>query len=134
VTSKPEPPGKSFERAASARQLLIDFALTLPGAWLDEPWPGDTVAKVANKIFVFFGGDQGTAISVKLDESHPMASAVPGAVPTAYGLGRYGWVMVPILGKGAPTHAVIEDWIEESYVARASKKLVAELVARHDGV
>ncbi|MGD9796192.1 MAG: MmcQ/YjbR family DNA-binding protein [Acidimicrobiia bacterium] len=119
-------------RKISNRQRLLDFALSLPGAWQDEPWAGDVVAKVGTKIFVFFGGDDGEAISVKLDESHAMASAVPGAKPTGYGLGKHGWVLVPITGPDAPELTVIEDWIEESYAARATKKLIAELIARNE--
>jgi predicted DNA-binding protein (MmcQ/YjbR family) len=106
---------------------LQAFALDLPGAWEDMPWEGDVVAKVGKKIFVFFGE---TAISVKLPISGPEALGVPGAVPTSYGLGRHGWVTVPIKGKGAPARGVLEDWVEESYRTVAPKKQVAELDAR----
>lgn len=119
-------------RKVSNRQQLLDFALTLPSAWQDEPWAGDVVTKVGTKIFVFFGDDEGESISVKLDESHAMAIAVPGAQPTGYGLGKHGWVRLPITGPDAPDLTVIEDWIEESYAARATKKLVAELIARNE--
>jgi predicted DNA-binding protein (MmcQ/YjbR family) len=109
------------------RQRLLDFALGLPGAWPDEPWEGDVVAKVGKKIFVFFGP---SSISVKLPESGPEALGVPGAVPTGYGLGRHGWVTVPSKGKGAPAGGVLQDWVEESFRTVAPKKLVAELDAR----
>ena len=37
---------------------LLEYALSLPGAWRDEPWEGDTVAKVGDKIFAFLGADE----------------------------------------------------------------------------
>jgi predicted DNA-binding protein (MmcQ/YjbR family) len=106
---------------------LVEHALSYPGAWRDVPWEGDVVAKVGKKIFVFFGP---TTISVKLPESGDQARSLPGAEPTSYGLGRHGWVTVPIAGKGAPAMGVLEDWVEESYRTVAPKKQVAELDAR----
>ena len=32
---------------------LLDHCLDKPGAWQDEPWEGDVVAKVGDKIFAF---------------------------------------------------------------------------------
>jgi predicted DNA-binding protein (MmcQ/YjbR family) len=111
------------------RQLdaLQAFALDLPGAFTDMPWEGDVVAKVGKKIFVFFGSGDSARISVKLPESADHALSIPGAEPTSYGLGRHGWVTVPIAD--TPTE-LLEDWIEESYRTIATKKLVAELDAR----
>jgi predicted DNA-binding protein (MmcQ/YjbR family) len=105
---------------------LEAFALSLPGAFADMPWEDDFVAKVGKKIFVFFGQDENAAISVKLPESADHALATPGAVPTSYGLGRHGWVTVPVGRPEAPDE-LLRDWIEESYRAIATKRLVAEL-------
>jgi len=33
------------------RDELLAYCLSKPGAWQDEPWDGDTVVKVAPKIF-----------------------------------------------------------------------------------
>jgi predicted DNA-binding protein (MmcQ/YjbR family) len=44
------------------------YALGKPGAWPDEPWEGDLVAKVGDKIFVFLGGSgdgEVTSLGVK---------------------------------------------------------------------
>jgi predicted DNA-binding protein (MmcQ/YjbR family) len=101
---------------------LLSFALSLPGAWEDHPW-GETVAKVRTKIFVFLGPER---LTVKLEESHEHALSIDGAVPTGYGLGRAGWVTVPVAG--VPVD-VLRDWIEESYRIVAPKRLVAELDA-----
>jgi len=106
---------------------LLEHALALPEAWPDEPWDGDPVAKVGKKIFVFFGSASDPRISVKLPDSGEQALAVPGAAPTGYGLGRGGWVTVPVAGRGRPQVGVLEDWIEESYRTIAPKRLSARL-------
>ena len=110
------------------RRALLSFALTLPRAFEDHPW-GEAVTKVNGKIFVFFGMGEGTeasGIAVKLDESLEQALAVPGAAPRACGLGRAGWVTVP-LRPTTPPLDVLKDWIEESYRRVAPKHLVKEL-------
>jgi len=97
---------------------------------MDHPW-GDTVLKVGKKIFLFAGADGNpeSGIGVKLAESHAQALAAPGAAPSGYGLGKAGWVQIP-LGRGAPAVGVLEDWVEESYRLVAPKRCVAELDAR----
>ena len=58
-----------------------------------------------------------------------MALMLPGATPTAYGLGKSGWVTVTF-AKGEPLPLLLlKAWIEESYRAQAPKKLVAGLGA-----
>jgi len=113
------------------RASLLAYALTFPGAFEDHPW-GESVAKVNNKIFVFFGAGEGTpdiGIAVKLDESLEQALALPGASPTGYGLGKAGWVSITLGKEGQPPLAVLKDWVEESYRRVAPKRLVKELDA-----
>jgi predicted DNA-binding protein (MmcQ/YjbR family) len=102
---------------------LLDFALTFPEAWEDQPW-GETVVKVRKKVFVFLGGER---LTVKLEEAHGHALSVDGAEPTRYGLGKAGWVTVPF---GGVDEDVMRDWIEESYRLVAPKRLIAELDER----
>ena len=112
------------------RQVL-KFALTLPEAWEDHPWE-ETVVKVGKKIFVFMGSEEGPAhpaIHVKLRDSHEQAMAVPDTEPTGYGLGKSGWVTVPLATARPLPLGVLTDWVEESYRLIAPKKLVAELDA-----
>jgi predicted DNA-binding protein (MmcQ/YjbR family) len=119
------------ELVADTQARLRDFALSLPGAWEDFPW-GERVTKVDKKVFVFFGHDDGTGpafLTVKLVESHGHALAVEGTQRTGYGLGRSGWVDVPVHSEGV-THELLCDWIEESYRIVAPKRLVAELDRR----
>jgi predicted DNA-binding protein (MmcQ/YjbR family) len=117
---------------ADIEARLRDFALSLPDAWEDFPW-GERVAKVGKKVFVFFGHDESepSVVTVKLIESHGHALAIEGAVPTGYGLGRAGWVNVPVRAKRL-TPELLCDWIEESYRLVAPKRLIAEL-DRHVG-
>ena len=97
-------------------------ALAFPGTWEDHPW-GDTVVKVGKKIFVFVGE---SSVTLKLSEAHAAAMSVPGAAPTGYGLGKAGWVTLP-LDAGVPPFDVLCDWVEESYRAVAPKKLSDQL-------
>ena len=43
---------------AVTRDELIAHCLGKPGAWPDEPWEGDVVAKVGSKIFAFLGAGE----------------------------------------------------------------------------
>lgn len=118
----------------TARERLLAFALSLPGAFEDHPW-GERVAKVGRKVFVFGGLDDhpsGPMITLKLRESHGQALMAPGAEPTGYGLGRSGWVTVP-LRTGAPPLDVLRDWVEESYRLVAPKTVVASHAEKPTG-
>jgi predicted DNA-binding protein (MmcQ/YjbR family) len=118
---------------ADIRGRLKAFALSLPDTSEDFPW-GESVAKVNGKVFVFLGPDTSSGrrlMTVKLDESHGHALSIEGAEPTRYGLGRTGWVNVPLRAEGV-TLDLLRDWIEESYRIIAPKRLVAELDRRHE--
>jgi predicted DNA-binding protein (MmcQ/YjbR family) len=113
---------------ADVRGRVREFALSLPGAAEDFPW-GERVVKAGGKVFVFLGADERAGrrmITVKLDESHGHALAIDGSEPTGYGLGRAGWVNVPLRARGV-TLDLLRDLVEESYRIVAPKRLVAEL-------
>ncbi|MFI0741106.1 MmcQ/YjbR family DNA-binding protein [Streptomyces sp. NPDC021100] len=114
----------------STRARIREFALSLPEAVEEFPWGESAVVKVNKKIFVFLGaeGAEAPGISVKLrdEEAHGHALAVPGAAPSGYGLGRSGWVSVPLAAGGAPVELLC-DWVEERYRTIAPKRLVARL-------
>ncbi|MFF4271974.1 MmcQ/YjbR family DNA-binding protein [Streptomyces sp. NPDC001536] len=110
------------------------FSLGMPGAVEEFPW-GESVAKVNKKVFVFLGVADGSyplGVTVKLtdDEAHAHALTCPGAEPAGYGLGKAGWVRVPLEEKGAPAAELLCDWVEESYRVIAPKRLTAELDGR----
>ncbi|QIJ65768.1 MmcQ/YjbR family DNA-binding protein [Streptomyces sp. JB150] len=115
-------------------EKVREFALALPGAAEEFPW-GESVAKVSGKVFVFLGVDDGShplGVTVKLTDGtvHAHALTAPDAEPAGYGLGKAGWVSVPLEPKGAPPAELLCDWVEESYRAVAPKRLIADLDAR----
>ncbi|MFE9621767.1 MmcQ/YjbR family DNA-binding protein [Streptomyces sp. NPDC006527] len=117
--------------ALRKREKVRAFALGLPGATEEFPW-GETVAKVGRKVFVFLGVDDGShplGVTVKLrdETAHAHALSCPGAEPAGYGLGRAGWVSIPLEPQGAPAADLLCDWVEESYRTVAPKRLTAEL-------
>jgi predicted DNA-binding protein (MmcQ/YjbR family) len=126
--AKPKP---DAQRVAVA---IREFALAMPGAWVDTPWEEDHVAKVGKKIFVFMGleSDVTPKICVKLPESNGQALGLDSATPAGYGLGRSGWVVIELTGRDRPSLEVLCDWVEESYRSIAPKKLIAELDAAHE--
>jgi predicted DNA-binding protein (MmcQ/YjbR family) len=114
-------------------QKVREFALGLPEAAEEFPW-GESVAKVNRKVFVFLGTEDGghpLAVTLKLrdETSHAHALSCPGAEPAGYGLGRSGWVRVPLEAEGAPPAELLCDWVEESYRAIAPKRLAARMDA-----
>ena len=107
--------------------ILRAFALGYPGTNEEFPW-GERVIKVKGKVFVFLGrDDEGLGLSVKLPQSRLMALGLPFASPTAYGLGKSGWVSVQFGPREKPPMDLMRSWIDESYRAVAPKKLVATL-------
>jgi len=112
---------------ADVRPRILEFALSLPEAFEDHPW-GEDVAKVRGKVFVFLSPASSSkpSMTVKLVESHGHALSVAGAEETGYGLGKAGWVTVPLRAKGV-TRELACEWVEESYRIVAPKKLVATL-------
>ena len=82
------------------RDRLLEFALSLPEAFEDQPWEEDTVAKVHKKIFVFLGATGSTHMTVKLDESQLMRFSIEVRDLARYGLGKSGWVTVPLRAEG----------------------------------
>ncbi len=77
---------------ATRAELCAKHALSRPGAWPDEPWEGDRVAKVGTKIFAFLHDD---AIVVKCarsrDEADEWLHRHPGDASVAAYIGRHGW-------------------------------------------
>ncbi|MFI9766736.1 MmcQ/YjbR family DNA-binding protein [Streptomyces sp. NPDC052415] len=115
-------------------EKVRQFALGMPGAAEEFPW-GETVAKVNKKVFVFLGSDDGShplGVTVKLKDeaAHAHALTCPGAEPAGYGLGKSGWVSIPLEPRGAPAAELLCDWVEESYRTIAPKRLTAELDGR----
>ena len=105
---------------------LRNFAMSYPEAHEDFPW-GERVVKVKGKVFLFLGKGKDLGLSVKLPSSGLIALDLPFTSPTAYGLGKSGWVTAQFGPKDKPPLDVLRAWIDESYRAVAPKKLVAAL-------
>jgi predicted DNA-binding protein (MmcQ/YjbR family) len=106
--------------AKAAKARLRKYALTFDGAHEDHPW-GENVAKVRDKVFVFFGIDDDKSewlMGVKLTRSLLFARSLPYVQPMAYGLGKYGWCSVK-KPTGAIDMPLMKEWIAESYEAIA---------------
>jgi predicted DNA-binding protein (MmcQ/YjbR family) len=119
--------------ACRTGEKVRQFALRMPEAGEEFPWR-ECVIKVNKKIFVFLGVSDGSyppGVTVKLknEEAHAHAMTAPGAEPAGYGLGKAGWVAIP-LRDGSPAAELLCDWVEESYRVIAPKRLIAELDTR----
>jgi predicted DNA-binding protein (MmcQ/YjbR family) len=104
---------------------LVRYCLDKPGAWRDEPWEGDTVAKVATKIFAFLGS--GTAVGVKCgatrDEADEWLARYPQDATVMPYIGRSGWNTLRV-GGAIPDEELLEA-VDASYdfvVATLPKK------------
>ena len=113
--------------AAGLIEALRELGLArYPGAHLKSPWPGHLDLAVNDKTFAYLSapGDP-PGLSLKLPLSASIALDLPGATPTAYGLGKSGWVSLSFEQTAPPPQAQLEQWLDESYRAQAPKKLVA---------
>lgn len=119
------------KKRANTVDELEQFALSLPEAWVDNPW-GDRVVKVAKKIFVFLSSSDSDkpGITVKLPESRDHGLSFEGSVLPGYGLGKAGWVTIYVNSVPEAEREVLFDFIEESYRTIAPKKLVKQLDTR----
>ena len=104
---------------------LLAYCLAKPGAWQDEPWEGDAVAKVASKIFAFLGS--GTAVGLKCgqtrDEADEWIDRYPQDAAVMPYIGRSGWNTLQV-GGGIPDGELLEA-VDSSYdfvVAKLPKK------------
>ncbi|MEV6412932.1 MmcQ/YjbR family DNA-binding protein [Kribbella sp. NPDC051718] len=103
---------------------LLEHCLAKPGAWQDEPWEGDVVAKVGDKIFAFLGS--GTAVGVKCgnnrEEADELVDTYPEDVSKSAYIGRSGWNTVR-LGGSVPDDEILElvDTSYETIVAKLPK-------------
>jgi predicted DNA-binding protein (MmcQ/YjbR family) len=102
---------------------MLAYCLTKPGAWQDEPWEGDVVAKVGGKIFVFLGSDEAATIGLKCGPTREVADEWLARYPhdasvMAY-IGRSGWNSLRI-GGAIPDDEILEA-VDASYEAVVTK-------------
>jgi predicted DNA-binding protein (MmcQ/YjbR family) len=108
---------------------LRAHALAKPGAWPDQPWEGDVVAKVgegaAGKIFAFLGD---TSVGVKAgatrDEADEWLARYPDDSAVMPYIGRSGWNTLTV--GGAIPDDEIREAVDDSY-----RLVVSKLAKRH---
>ncbi len=101
---------------------LLAYCLAKPGAWQDEPWAGDVVAKVGAKIFAFLGSRHGSSGGIKRGASRDLADEwlrYPDDASVMPYIGRSGWNTLRI-GGAIPDDELTEA-IDASYAAVVSK-------------
>lgn len=95
---------------------LLSYCLDKAGAYADEPWEGDVVAKVGGKIFSFNGD---ATIGVKCgrdsDEASEQRERYPNDVTVMAYIGRFGWNTVRI--DGAVPEDELYELVDASYDA-----------------
>jgi predicted DNA-binding protein (MmcQ/YjbR family) len=98
-----------------SRDELIGYCLAKPGAWQDEPWEGDTVAKVGDKIFAFLGdrGSLGVKCGRSRDEADEWLRRFPQDATVMAYIGRYGWNSLNL--GGAISDEEILEAVDASY-------------------
>ena len=101
------------------RDELLAYCLAKPGAWEDQPWEDDVVAKVGSKIFAFLGGPGHGAPSVGLkcgpnrEVADEWLARYPEDAAVMPYIGRSGWNSLR-LGGGIPAEELREA-IDASY-------------------
>ncbi|MBI2215274.1 MAG: MmcQ/YjbR family DNA-binding protein [Acidobacteria bacterium] len=120
----------AFTRADNA---LRAHALKYPDSYEEFPW-GHRAIKINGKAFVFIAVE-GTrfSMSVKLPGSNLAALMLPFAAPTAYGMGKSGWVTATFGPKDKIPLDILESWIDESFRAIAPKTLLKRMAAESSG-
>ena len=105
------------------QQLALSFPET---ARVDvEAWGGEPTFRVAGKNFIFTS-TEARSITVKLgpEEAAAVVATTPGATPTGYGLGRHGWVTIPIPPRPTASQwREVTEWVTTSYDLVAPKRL-----------
>jgi predicted DNA-binding protein (MmcQ/YjbR family) len=109
-------------------EALRAFGLGYPGAHTKSPWPDHLDLAVNDKTFAYLSAPgQPFGVSCKLSHSASAALLLPFATPTAYGLGKSGWVTAQFAAGETPPLDLLKEWIDESYRAQAPRKLIATL-------
>jgi predicted DNA-binding protein (MmcQ/YjbR family) len=102
---------------------LLAYSLAKPGAWQDEPWEGDVVAKVSGKIFAFFGSGSPPSVGLKCganrDSADEWLARYPEDASVMAYIGRSGWNTLRI--GGAIPEDELTEAIDSSYATVVSK-------------
>jgi predicted DNA-binding protein (MmcQ/YjbR family) len=107
---------------------MREYALGKPGAWADQPWEGDHVAKVgptgSGKIFAFLGEDTlGVKCGATREEADEWLARHPDDARVMPYIGRSGWNVLRLDG-AIPEEELFEalDGSYDMVVAKLPKK------------
>jgi predicted DNA-binding protein (MmcQ/YjbR family) len=104
-------------------EQLLGYCLSKPGAWQDQPWEGQVVAKVGPKIFAFLGSGEPLGVGLKCAASREAADEwllrFPADASVMPYIGRSGWNT--LRAGGAIGDDEILEAIDASYAAVVSK-------------
>ena len=111
----------------------LQYALAKPGAWRDQPFGDELVAKVGPKIFAFLGGSVGpvTSIGVKCgdrDAADEWLQRYPDAAGKMAYIGQHGWNTLDATGPIPDDE--LADALDTSYelvVAKLPRKIRDQL-------
>jgi predicted DNA-binding protein (MmcQ/YjbR family) len=99
---------------------LRGYCLAKPGAWLDQPWEGDFVAKVSDKIFAFLGAESvGLKCGATRSEADEWLLQYPQDATVMAYIGRSGWNSLALAGS-IPDEE-LQDAVDASYELVVSK-------------
>jgi predicted DNA-binding protein (MmcQ/YjbR family) len=102
---------------------LLGYCLAKPGAWQDEPWEGDVVAKVGTRIFAFLGSGPAASLGLKCGVSREAAdewlARYPDDASVMPYIGRSGWNTLRV--NGVIPDDELTEAIDASYDAVVSK-------------
>lgn len=113
--------------ARLSSEALLAHALARPGAWQDEPWEGDVVAKVGDKIFAFLPSHPtapgATSVGLKCGANRSEADEwllqYPDDAHVMAYIGRFGWNTLDI-GGAVPDDEILEA-VDGSYASVVAK-------------
>ena len=78
---------------------LRTYCLAKPGSWADQPWDGDHVAKVGDKIFAFLGAEAvGLKCGATRSEADEWVLQYPEDASVMAYIGRSGWNTLRVNG------------------------------------
>jgi predicted DNA-binding protein (MmcQ/YjbR family) len=99
---------------------LRSYCLAKPGAWADQPWEGDQVAKVGDKIFAFLGDETvGLKCGGTRDEADEWLRTYPDDASVMAYIGRSGWNTLRL--RGAIPDDEVREAVDASYDAVVAK-------------
>lgn len=128
ASGRPPCTGGLMSRSDDLLRDLKAWGLGLPGAHSKAPWLEHDDLAVKDKTFAYLPvAGSAFTLSVKLPYTGASVLDLSYATPTGYGLGKSGWVSLAPADDEIPPLAQLKEWVEESYRAQASRKLVREL-------